>query len=138
VTITWRRKTREEFASESYTSCHVRPPDIFIIYIIFSAVICVIYIYILCICNTFPQSFVFCGPISTVIAILYSDFYPIYYSSSVLPSPHPATTTSTLIPQRFSKIPEGYVSDVFICRRGRAGRRNPLFRSFNYYILLRI
>lgn len=73
-------------------------------------------------------SAIFCvlQPYLLVIALLYSDFYPIYYSSSSRVSSTPTQPLSTLIPQRFSEIPAGYVSDVFICRGRAATRRNPL------------
>jgi len=111
------RKTRGEFASESYTSCHVRS-DIYIlvyiyIYIFASVIYKHIYIYKhMDIRITFPQSFVLCGPISAVIAILYSDFYPIYYSSSV--------------PTRSPKLPtdvDSYSAKVFRNPRGIRVRR---------------
>lgn len=94
---------------------HVRPSR-YIYYIykffptwyiyIFSAMIYIyIYIYVMYICITFPQSFVFCGSISAVIAILYSDFYPIYYSSSVLLHPTPYLHRRLLFRKGFPKSP---------------------------------
>jgi len=105
-------------------------PDIFIIYYIYFFP--PLYIYIM-----YYFSAIFCvlRPYLGRNRYIILGLLPDLLLEQRFPTPHPIPPSSTLFPQRFSEIPEGYVSDVFICRRGRAGRRNPLFRSFNYYIV---